>query len=364
MQDHLGCPIRLIHNWQTPLAYDAFGVMTTGMTPNVKQPFGFTGYMHEDVAGMYYAQARYYSPQIGRFGAEDTVRDGANWYGYCHGNPLRFVDKDGLTAIVGTRGCDWIGAGEAMPAWSFSLPYRGASPMSQELIDVRGDNWIGAGEAMPARSSPARRTPELPYHYLAPPNAMNSYMGTSHGTPIYSTGQMVYAPQWSPSPMRDLNLPTGYDRCGSAIWDPSTMVSVPQREPIDWWSVEQSLMVLVGVADIISGWELASSGAPVFLIGGLMVLAPVPGARPLAFMVAGHGAIELGLGIYSIGSGISTIFQAIFNPPERACPCADEAFGGGNWRACHRPSDSNGSRGGFSIGGEGGSPRGNFGGRP
>jgi len=113
------------------------------------------------------------------------------------------VDKDGLTAIVGTRGCDWIGAGEAMPAWSFS----------------------------------AIRTPELPYHYLASPNAANSYMGTSHGTPIYSTGQMVYAPAWSPGSMRDLNLPIGYDRYGSAIWDPASMVSVPQREPIDWDNV-------------------------------------------------------------------------------------------------------------------------------
>ena len=37
-------------------------------------------------------------PQQGRFNAEDTVRDGLNWYEYCRGNPLRFVDPTGLVA--------------------------------------------------------------------------------------------------------------------------------------------------------------------------------------------------------------------------------------------------------------------------
>ena len=45
---------------------------------------------------MLYAQARYYDPRNGRFNAEDTVRDGLNWYEYARSNPLRFVDKNGL----------------------------------------------------------------------------------------------------------------------------------------------------------------------------------------------------------------------------------------------------------------------------
>ena len=61
-------------------------------------PFGFTGYQKENVGGMLYAQARYYMPQQGRFNAEDTVRDGLNWYEYARSNPLRFVDKNGLWA--------------------------------------------------------------------------------------------------------------------------------------------------------------------------------------------------------------------------------------------------------------------------
>ena len=166
LQDHLGSPIRLIHNWQTPLAYDAFGVMTVGMTPNVRQPFGFTGYEVDSVSGLSYAQARYYSPEQGRFTAEDTAHDGTNWYGYCHANPLRFVDKDGLTALT-----------------------------PDLIMDTRGSDWIGAGDAMPVRSSPAGRTLELPYHYLAPPtpNDMDIGLRGNNGIlPCYWTGRTIY----------------------------------------------------------------------------------------------------------------------------------------------------------------------------
>jgi RHS repeat-associated protein len=78
-----------------PLAYDEFGVpeVTVG---SIQQPFGFTGYQMDDVSGLQYAQARYYSPVLGRFTAEDRVRDGRNWYVYCYNNPLIFVDLNGL----------------------------------------------------------------------------------------------------------------------------------------------------------------------------------------------------------------------------------------------------------------------------
>jgi len=45
---------------------------------------------------MHYAQAREYNPMLGRFASEDPIFDGANWYIYCEGNPLKFVDPLGL----------------------------------------------------------------------------------------------------------------------------------------------------------------------------------------------------------------------------------------------------------------------------
>jgi len=101
LQDHLGSPIRLMGEGETdtPLAYDEFGVpvVQAGQSDHKSSnPFGFTGYQTDSISGMYFAQARYYQPSVGRFGAQDIVRDGLNWYSYCHSNPIGFVDKNGL----------------------------------------------------------------------------------------------------------------------------------------------------------------------------------------------------------------------------------------------------------------------------
>lgn len=46
--------------------------------------------------GNIYLRARYYDPGLGRFISEDPIRDGLNWYVYCGGNPIKFVDPLGL----------------------------------------------------------------------------------------------------------------------------------------------------------------------------------------------------------------------------------------------------------------------------
>jgi len=94
LQDHLGSPIRLLgENQDDVLDFDEFGVPM--MEPVGNQPFGFTGYQME-TGGLQYAQARYYDPAVGRFSAEDPIKDQLNWYGYCGGNPVNFIDPSGL----------------------------------------------------------------------------------------------------------------------------------------------------------------------------------------------------------------------------------------------------------------------------
>jgi len=109
LQDHLGSPIRLLgndsnHNGTphgTAMSYDEFGVLEVGVTgkQNFANPFGFTGYQHDNISGMYYAQARYYAPQIGRFAAQDPIKHKLNWYNYCNANPVNLVDPSGLYYI-------------------------------------------------------------------------------------------------------------------------------------------------------------------------------------------------------------------------------------------------------------------------
>ena len=108
LQDELGSPIRLLELGETGetkqmvYGYDEFGVDTYKMQGRI-QPFGYTGYRHDKVADTYFAQAREYIPSVGRFGREDWIKGNIekpfslNQYGYCWGNPIGLVDRDGKT---------------------------------------------------------------------------------------------------------------------------------------------------------------------------------------------------------------------------------------------------------------------------
>ena len=73
------------------------------------QPLGYTGYRYDTDSATYFAQAREYQPQTGRFCAQDVVAgNGAvpvtlNRYGYCWGNPVGMVDLNGLTPEENTE---------------------------------------------------------------------------------------------------------------------------------------------------------------------------------------------------------------------------------------------------------------------
>ena len=74
--------------------YEAFGnVMNErgeeNFTPN------YTGKFFDESSGLYYFNARWYDCELGRFTTQDPARDGVNWWAYCGGNPITFVDPDG-----------------------------------------------------------------------------------------------------------------------------------------------------------------------------------------------------------------------------------------------------------------------------
>ncbi len=49
---------------------------------------------------MYFAQARYYDYEVGRFNRIDPIRDGENFYVYVGNNPVNYVDRDGQIAFA------------------------------------------------------------------------------------------------------------------------------------------------------------------------------------------------------------------------------------------------------------------------
>ena len=90
---------------QARYQYDAWGNFrnTVGTSFN---PFGFTGHERDDETGLYYARARFYDPEIGRFLSEDPFEGVAtdppslHRYLYAKNNPTIFVDPTGEVPVL------------------------------------------------------------------------------------------------------------------------------------------------------------------------------------------------------------------------------------------------------------------------
>ena len=113
LADDLGSPLRVLSDtgYGDSYRYDEFGrdIYNAEQEESRKryskqresQPFGYTGYRYDEVSGTYFAQAREYRPEIGRFVAEDLIKGNSaypetlNCYGYCRDNPVKYVDLNG-----------------------------------------------------------------------------------------------------------------------------------------------------------------------------------------------------------------------------------------------------------------------------
>lgn len=101
--DHLGS-IRMVTNSAgetlAKIDYDTWGrnSVTSYNGYDGSRTVSYTG-KKQDLTGLYYFNARYYDPTIGRFLSEDPLGDGMNWYSYCGSNPITFTDPTGLDAM-------------------------------------------------------------------------------------------------------------------------------------------------------------------------------------------------------------------------------------------------------------------------
>ena len=73
--------------------------------PGLSGKYDYTGKKEDQEIGLKYFGARFYDSEVGRFISLDPAKDGANWYTYCNGNPLKYVDPDGHRASP----FDWFG---------------------------------------------------------------------------------------------------------------------------------------------------------------------------------------------------------------------------------------------------------------
>ena len=85
----------------TGYKYDEFGSTETIGNAIFENEICYTGQVYDKETGDYYYNARYYSPDEGRFITVDTYRGGSNdplslnLYTYCLNNPIRFIDPSG-----------------------------------------------------------------------------------------------------------------------------------------------------------------------------------------------------------------------------------------------------------------------------
>ncbi len=94
--------------------YDPSASLRAGSVPGSSDPrqryCANLGHRQDDETGTYTGgspdgdglanmRARYYQPGTGRFVSEDPARDGANWYGYCAGDPITLTDSDGRMSV-------------------------------------------------------------------------------------------------------------------------------------------------------------------------------------------------------------------------------------------------------------------------
>ena len=89
--------------WGEILSVDGGGANTIGTL----NPFRYRGYYFEEETGLYYLNARYYDPEVGRFISADAFLDqgsllGNNLFAYCFNNPINNFDPSGNSVIIAT----------------------------------------------------------------------------------------------------------------------------------------------------------------------------------------------------------------------------------------------------------------------
>ena len=98
-----------VNGWQTlyvvgmEFSYDAYGNEIEeyyNADGYAGCSFRYRGEYYDGETGFYYLRNRYYDPKKGRFITEDPIRDGTNWYTYCAGNPIVFVDPSGNWVVL------------------------------------------------------------------------------------------------------------------------------------------------------------------------------------------------------------------------------------------------------------------------
>jgi len=131
--------------------YDAWGNILEASGPLAQvNPYRYAGYRWDQSTGLYFLQARYDNPDVGRFISRDTISGTAsasqtlNVYAYATGDPIGHVDPEGRAGVLALYAAAAVGGavvGAVFGVVSYGLT-KGSAPW----------NWREAGRVA-ARSA-------------------------------------------------------------------------------------------------------------------------------------------------------------------------------------------------------------------
>jgi len=171
--DHLGSPRFVINTSNGTIAqqldYDEFGNVILDTNPGF-QPFGFAGGIYDSQTRLVRFGARDYDSKCGRWTAKDTLgfSAGINFYAYVGGDPLNWIDIDGLSKISVSGEGIWftpIKGDEGHPHKYQGLdqgPHMHGPegqkyfPQTNMILDKNG-NWKSAGKKFKKKVNKALR---------------------------------------------------------------------------------------------------------------------------------------------------------------------------------------------------------------
>ena len=87
------------HSIVKEITYDTFGTILSDTNTSLNIPFGFAGGLHDRDTNLVHFGYREYDPQTAKWTAKDPIDfsgGDSNLYGYVLGDPVGFIDPEGL----------------------------------------------------------------------------------------------------------------------------------------------------------------------------------------------------------------------------------------------------------------------------
>jgi RHS repeat-associated protein len=215
LKDHLGST-RAVYaaNGQISTSYDfdPYGQMVR-VNKNVDPQYTFTGQEWDEEVSLYNFRARMYDPALGIFLAMDPAHQSHSPFGYCGGNPVMYIDKDGkffgiVWAILGA----WF-AGSAANHWELN-PWKWNWDHPAATIGAMVGGFLTGGFAAPYLPNPQIDI------YLEGAALLGGYFDKNNNFHPTVGGQDINQPD-AGNNYSDPSPPSGNDDDNSIFRDPS-----------------------------------------------------------------------------------------------------------------------------------------------